>query len=128
VDYVVKAMWEVCKQNAPGESFHLVGDQETLHFDYSVGILDWLNITGPTFVDEEPTNLNRIESFYYKTVGKIFMPYATQDPIHFLTDNLTAVTTTANLTCPPIDTQNLQILLNYAKKHQFGLSMNGANV
>ncbi len=127
VDYVVKAMWEVCKQNASGDSFHLVGDQETMHFDYTEGILDWLNITGPTFVDEEPTNLNRVESFYYKTVGKIFMPYAIQDPIYFLTDNLTAVTTTANLTCPPIDRENLQILLNYAKKHQFGLSMNGAN-
>ncbi len=127
VDYVVKAMWAVCKQNAPGDSFHLVGDQETMHFDYTAGILDWLNITGPTFVDEEPTNLNRVESFYYKTVGKIFMPYAIQDPIYFLTDNLTAVTMAANLTCPPINDTNLRILLNYAKKHQFGLSMNGTN-
>ena len=127
VDYVVKAMWEVCKQNAHGESFHLVGDREALHFNYTADILEWLNITGPTFVDEEPTNLNRLESFYYKTVGKIFMPYAIQDPIYFLTENLTAVTTQANLTCPPIDHENLQILLNYAKKHQFGLSLSGAN-
>ena len=127
VDYAVKAMWEVCKQDAPGESFHLVGDQETLHFNYTACILDWLNITGPRFVDEPPTDLNRLESFYYKTVGKIFMPYATQDPIYFRTDNLTAVTTTANLTCPPIDDSNLRILLNYAKKHQFGLSLNGSS-
>lgn len=127
VDYVVKVMWEVCKQDAPGESFHLVGDRETLHLEYSAAILDWMNISGARFVDEPPMDLNRIESFYYKTVGKIFKPYATQSPINFLVDNLTAVTTTANLTCPPIDDTNLRILLNYAKKHQFGLSMNGAN-
>lgn len=127
VDYVAKAMVEVCLQNAPGESFHLVGDQETMHLDYTAGILESLNISGPRFVDTEPTNLNRIESFYYKTVGKIFMPYAIQDPIYFLTDNLTAVTQKANLTCPPIDRENLEILLNYAKKHQFGLSVNSAN-
>jgi len=122
VDYVVKAMLEICLQDAPGESFHLVGDQETLHLHYTAGILDSLNITGPQFVDDEPTNLNRLESFYYKTVGKIFMPYAIQDPILFSTANMDALMAQAELSCPPIDRENLRLLLDYGKRHHFGLS------
>lgn len=125
VDYVVKAMLEICLQDAPGESFHLVGDQETLHRHYTAGILESLNITGPQFVDNEPLDLNRIESFYYKTVGKIFMPYAIQDPILFSTANMDAIMAQANLKCPPIDRENLSLLLDYGKRHNFGLNGSG---
>jgi nucleoside-diphosphate-sugar epimerase len=125
VDFVVKGMVEICMQNAPGDSFHLANSQETPHELYTAVILDALNINGPQFVDKMPKNLNRLESFYYKTVGKLFMPYAIQEPINFLPTNTTHIFNNADLTCPAVDENDLYILLDYAKKQLFGLEPNG---
>ncbi|MCP5098587.1 MAG: hypothetical protein GY943_23805 [Chloroflexi bacterium] len=121
VDFVAKGMVQICMQHAPGEYFHLVCEQETPHDLYTAVILNALNITGVQFVDRMPDNLNRLESFYYKTVGKLFMPYAIQEPINFLTTNTVDVYKKGNIQCSSIDEQNLHALMNYAKKQMFGL-------
>ena len=122
-DYVAKAMYEVCMQDDPGESYHLTNPQVLSH-GYSIPkVLEIFNIRGLVLVDEMPENMNPLESIYYRTVGKIFTPYMKSESMHFDTSNLENVWKTANLTCPPIDKDNFKILLDYAKKYDFGLTI-----
>ena len=126
VDFVAKVMYQVCKKDLPGVYFHLVNNQETKNVLILEKIFELFNITGYEMVDTIPDNLNSLESFYYKTIGNVFNPYVTQKEIIFNTDNLQEMYTEQNLSCPEVDQTNLQILLDYAKSKNFGLTIKKA--
>lgn len=123
VDFAAKVLYQVCKQDIAGDYFHLVSDQETSHKLYLGKILEILNITGFSFVEGIPTDLNAFERFYYKTVDSVFTPYIHQKEINFNTDNLQELYAQQNLYCPVINEENLKILLGFAKTKNFGLVM-----
>ncbi|MFM2304711.1 MAG: hypothetical protein RLZZ135_2123 [Cyanobacteriota bacterium] len=122
-DYAAKVMYQVCTQKDPGESYHLVNNAETPHSLYFSSILDLFKIQGIDVSETIPTSLNRIESLYFKTVGKIYTPYITSAPMIFDTQNLSTVLKNSNLECPPVDRQNFGVLLEFAKNQDFGLTM-----
>ena len=126
VDFVAKMMYQVCKENLEGDYFHLVNNQETNNALTLKKIFELFNITGYKIVKSIPENLNSLESFYYKTIGNVFTPYVTQKEINFNTDNLQEIYAQQNLSCPAVDENNLQVLLNYAKSKNFGLTMKKA--
>lgn len=118
VDYAAKVMYEVCLNNCPDRSFHLANNEETLHKVYITEIMKFLNLKGREFVKKMPENLNRLEVFYYKTVGKIFTPYAAGRPIKF------EIITHKKMRCPKITYENFNLLLNYVQIKNFGLNKN----
>lgn len=122
VDYVAKVMYQVCIQNDPGEIYHLVNDQECPHSLYLNFMLNSFNIQGVKQVDNIPDDMNDMERLYYKTVGKQFTPYINAKPMLFSVENLKNVLAKASLRCPQIDKKALCILVDYAKKYDFGMT------
>ncbi|MCP4521319.1 MAG: NAD-dependent epimerase/dehydratase family protein [Cytophagales bacterium] len=122
-DFVSKILYQVCKQDIDGDYFHLVNNQETKHHFYLNEILKMLNITGCTFVDTLPQDLSPDEEFYYKTIGKILTPYIHQEEMNFDVSNLQSLYQDQKINCPEIDKKNFEILLNFAKSKNFGVTI-----
>ena len=121
VDYCAKIMYRICINNCRGNSYHLVNNQETPHSLLMPYILQLLNIGHECQVSSIPSDLNKKEAFYYKTVGKIFTPYADGAPMLFNVDNVEKILKKENLSCPQVGKKSLEILVNYAKEHNFGM-------
>ncbi len=120
VDYVAKAMYLVCDQEDPGDSYHLVSDSETPHRRYIPQLLDSIGVTGVTQVDTVPTGRNALEALYYRSVGALYTPYITCDPILFDSSNLQPLLRRAGLRCPRITPAALSSLMRYAMRRNFG--------
>lgn len=122
-DYVAKAMYQVCRQQDPGESYHLVNDQPTPNDLFITAVLESLNVSGIKVVAEVPDRMNPLESLYYRTVGTIYTPYITSEHMLFDTESIAGVLARADLHCPPVGRENLHVLMEYAKKCDFGLNI-----
>jgi len=120
-DYAAKLMFQVCVQNLPGKNFYLVNPIETPHDRYLLGMIKAFNINGVRWVSNIPNDQNRIEEFYYKTVGRIFTPYINATPNRFNDKNLRVMTKRQGLICPEISDINLKKLISYALTKRFGL-------
>lgn len=118
-DYAAKTMYEISVSNEQPGSFHLASTNELLHKTYFSQMLSTLNIQGIKFVDQIPTNLNNFEKFYYKTVGEIFTPYITSEPMLFDISNTHALGIGNEVF--NLSDQNFKELMTYSKKHYFGL-------
>ena len=123
VDFAAKVLYHVCKHDIEGTHFHLVNNNETSNTLYMSKMMEILNITGYEFVDDIPEDMNPLEKFYYKSLGRIFTPYFVQDEINFDTTNLKEFYEQQNLHCPEVDEENFQILIEYAKTRHFGLAV-----
>ena len=122
-DFVVKAMYEVCRQNDPGESYHLVNDEATPNEVFMAAVLESLNISGVRIVDRIPEKMTPLESLYYRTVGTMYTPYITSEPMLFATRRAWRRPCAGpSSTCPPADRGISSILMDFAKKCDFGLT------
>ncbi|OGU13832.1 MAG: hypothetical protein A2X61_07275 [Ignavibacteria bacterium GWB2_35_12] len=121
-DYAAKLLYYSSLDNLNEKNFHLVNDYDIPTNLAAKLILDTLNIQGYCFVEKEPEEKNKFEQFYYRTVGKIFTPYVIDPPLHYNNDNLKEIKKNYNLTCPEMNEGNFQKLLDYAKKHNFGIA------
>ena len=118
-DFAAKFIYEVCMKQLPGYSFHVVNTDETPNNVIFPFILSSLNIEGVERVDRVPTNpKNKLERFYYKTVGHIFTPYMTAETMLF---HNSGECNKLDITCPKVDADSLSILMSYAAKQNFGL-------
>ncbi len=122
VDYGAKLLYYSVNDNLKNKNFHLVNDFDISTHLATKMILDTLNIQGYSFVEKEPEVKNQFEKFYYRTVGKIFTPYIIDPPLHYNNDNLKGIIKDNNLVCPEMNETNFQKLLDYAKKHNFGIA------
>lgn len=122
VDFAAKIMYQVSMLGHDEESFYLTNKEEVSHRFYFFEMLNFIGIKGVEMVDRMPSNLNKAEDFYYKTVGKIYTPYITCPVMDFDTDNLKDLSTKIGLECPKIDRNNFLQLMIYAKEKNFGLS------
>jgi len=125
VDYVAKVMYQVCVQNDPNESYHLVNSEETPHEDYIGIMLKSLKVDGVKHVPNIPVKQNKMEKIYYKTTGSIFTPYISGPSMKFNTSNLDRVLNNSKIQCPPVDKKTFPILMEYALKHDFGIDIQG---
>ncbi len=124
VDFAAKAMYQVCLQNDPGQSYHLVNDQETPHAMHIPAMLNTVNVEGTSQCETIPVDLNETEAAYYRVLGKTFTPYMTSAPMDFDTDSIRSVLNKSRLRCPPVDAANFQVLMEFAKQHDFGVEHN----
>jgi nucleoside-diphosphate-sugar epimerase len=120
VDYAAKMMYQICEQNHPGESYHLVNDKITPHNFYIPQMLRAVGVAGVSQADRIPEDKNSLERLYYKSVGSVYTPYITCDAMHFDVSNLETVTRQAGLQCPAIDEAAFEKLMDYAMKYNFG--------
>ena len=121
-DYAAKVMYKVCIKKDSGEYYHLVNNQETPHDLYINLMLKTLNISGIKHADRIPNDKNNLEKLYYKTVGKVFTPYITSEPMLFDAGNLVNLLHKEELLCPAVDEKNFLVLMKYAKQYDFGLA------
>ncbi len=122
-DYSAKVLYRATFEDWEGDSFHLVNNEETPHKLYVSYILEAIGITGCSFVENEPIDKNKIERFYYKTVGKLFTPYTLNDPTTFNVSDMERYLQKSGLKCPKVDRNNLVKLIDFAKKKYFNLSV-----
>ena len=120
-DYAAKASIEIMsKEIIKYSSFHLVNTHET---EFIKPILKFLNIQGYSFVNEIPSELNKIEKLYYRSVGRLFNDYMQNEgEVYFNYDSLIE-SLNGNVVCPRINEDQLLVLLEYAKKNNFGLPL-----
>ena len=120
-DYAAKASIEIMsRSNIYYSSFHLVNTNET---EFIIPILEFLNIEGYTFVDSIPQTLNKTEKLYYKSVGRLFNDYMQNEGEQYFDCHSLMKSLDGKVDCPIVDRDNLQLLLSYAKKKNFGLSI-----
>ncbi len=121
VDFAAKIMYHACMLNDPNESYHLANKFETPHSLYTSIMLESINVIGIENVKSMPTNLNHLESLYYKSVGKILTPYIDQDPILFDVSSSENVCRNADILWPEINEDSFRDLMKYAKDRAFGI-------
>ncbi len=126
VDYVAKAVYQICTQDCAGNAFNLTSPAETSHHFYLDEMLRHLNITGVVHVASEPIQKNPLENLYYRTIGRIFNPYVAGLPMVFDTSNYDYIMERAGISCPPIDKFHFDYLMSYAKKKFFGILTSAA--
>jgi hypothetical protein len=122
-DYAAKAMYEICSRDNGTSSYHLVNECETPHSVYVPIMLETLNICGITTVQVMPTDMNRLEELYYKTVGKIYTPYVASESMLFDTTELKKILGSSGISCPEVDSKNFTALMQYAKSKNFGIQI-----
>nr|VFK27460.1 MAG: Male sterility protein [Candidatus Kentron sp. MB]VFK28613.1 MAG: Male sterility protein [Candidatus Kentron sp. MB]VFK74318.1 MAG: Male sterility protein [Candidatus Kentron sp. MB] len=118
VDYVAKGMMFTILDDSYNKSVHLVNNQETPHSLYIPLVERAVNASGAIHVDEEPKDKNIIERMYYRSVGKIFTPYIVSKSMFFDKSNMDVLP----LECPKVDEDSFNILMDYARSRNFGLS------
>jgi nucleoside-diphosphate-sugar epimerase len=121
-DYCAKVICQTIRQDAPGESYHLVNDRPVRNADFFRLMRDALRCEGIKPVRRVPMDMDRVEALYYKTVGGIFTPYVLSEPMFFDTSSVAPVLRQAGLACPPVDDTTFPVLMDYAKAHMFGLN------
>lgn len=123
VDYAAKMLYAACVDDGASSSYHLANSEEASHEEYIKWMFECINVTGFSFVREEPKDKAGIEKVYYRTVGRIFTPYIIGEPTHFKVDNLVELHKKTNANCPVIDRVNFMHLMNFAKQNNFGLKL-----
>jgi nucleoside-diphosphate-sugar epimerase len=122
VDYVAKAIYEVCLTGGRAGSYHVVNDRETPHRVLFPLILDALNVHGVHLTEGLPEDPNRQEALLYRTVGAVFGPYVEAGPMLFDTSSLAEALRSTGLRCPPVDARTFPMLMAYAREQAFGLT------
>lgn len=122
VDFVAKLTYLISIMSNSEESYHLVSKSETSHNFYFFEMLKAIGIKGVRMVDKTPEDKNRLEDFYYKTVGKIFSSYITCPSIDFDSANLDLICEEFGIYRPIIDKKNFSLLMEYAKEKKFGIT------
>jgi hypothetical protein len=119
-------MYQVCIQNADGDSFHLVHEQNILFKDFLAAASKAMNLSGVVQVSANQEDITDSERLYHNRVGAIFHPYLNSEPKFFDTTNLQEVRKKAALVCPPLDEQHIHYLMSYAMKKNFGINIQKA--
>ncbi len=123
VDYIAKIMYWAYILDAPFQSYNLVNKTDTKNQFYIKQMLDFLSITGIKNTNKKPEKLSKTEKMYYKHCGDIFEPYLTYENKKFDLKSIEWVGNKKNITCPELNKNNFNILLDYGKKYQFGLKI-----
>ncbi len=119
-DYAAKILYQVCiDEKLRPINYHLANPKDALHGEYIQWMLDFLKVKGCSFVAEVPKDLNEMEKFYYRTVGKILTPYIIGENMEFSVENLGEILN--KVKCPRINENNFKTLMEFAKQKGFGI-------
>jgi nucleoside-diphosphate-sugar epimerase len=120
-DYAAKMLYQIPIKNKYSGNYHLVNDIDIPYKLMIDTVLNSLKIKGYKIVSNEPKNKNRFEDFYYRTVGKIFTPYAVGNNIIYENDDVNKIAKELNIQIPKMTIDNFKLLINYAKNDYFGI-------
>jgi len=123
-DYGAKLLLLTSLNGNKENSYHLANETDFHVKTLLNNILGNLNISGHSFTYDEPDNKTQLEQLYYRSVGKIFTPYIIDPPLHYNNENLQGIIKEKKLKCPEMNETNFQKLLDFAKKHNFGIGRN----
>jgi len=121
-DYAAKVMYGCVEVEHKCIDYHLVSTNELNHYEYIPAMIKTLNIDGLSLVSDRPANLNRHEKLYYRTVGSIYTPYIENPPMLFDYDSMAEVCSNRNLPVNNVDIDQFNIMIEYAKKNNFGIT------
>jgi nucleoside-diphosphate-sugar epimerase len=124
VDYLVKLLYQICLQDTPGDSFHLVNEKNSNYRDFLAAAAEEMKITGVTAVSRMPVDQTFSEQLFYSRIGNLFEAYLNAPPKIFDTSNEQQVIRRAGLVCPEMDSDAVRKLIRYAIQKHFGLQMN----
>jgi hypothetical protein len=122
VDYCAKILQHACTAEVAPGSYHLANPCLTPHPAYVGAILERLAIRGFEFVSTPPSDPNDHERWYYRTLAPLFDIYVTPPPLLFERASVLPLEQSANVSCPPIGAPQLDVLLDYAVSHRFGIA------
>jgi nucleoside-diphosphate-sugar epimerase len=122
VDYCASILRHACMADVAPGSYHLANPSLTPHPAYVGAILERLAIRGFEFVGAPPGDPNDHERWYYRTLAPLFDMYVTPPPLLFDRASVLPLERSANVSCPPIGAPQLDILLDYAVGHRFGIA------
>jgi len=112
VDLAARLMWIACN-NSNETSFHLNNKYDVNNIQLLETILNALNIQGVQFVNKKPNDLNKTESLYYRSVGKVFTPYLLLDSVKFHDNNLNILAKEHSISFPKFNQKNINELVNF---------------
>ena len=121
-DFAAKAMYQVITQDDPGESYHVVSDEETPNALLIPLLLRGLGITRCELVERMPEHMSRLEALCYRSAVGSLLPYVCAEKVTFDTQSIRPVLERAGLVCPKIDGEALRALIAYATERNFGLA------
>lgn len=121
VDYAAKMIHRICADGHPDNHFHLANPVEMPPQLCIAASLGLLGISGVRTVETVPARQTTLERLYYRTAGALFTPYVTGASPRFNLDNTRDIARRHALACPPIDGSHLSIILEYAKRFDFGV-------
>jgi nucleoside-diphosphate-sugar epimerase len=128
VDYCAKILRHACMADVAAGSYHLANPSLTPHGAYISAIVERLAIRGFELVSSPPSDPNDHEIWYYRTLAPLFDMYVIPPPLRFGRESVLALERDANVTCPPVGGPQLDILLDYAIGHRFGLAAPGSGL
>ncbi|MEQ8704674.1 MAG: SDR family oxidoreductase [Phaeodactylibacter sp.] len=121
-DYAAKALVHICLQRPPSQAYHLASPGLTDNYDDLPGLLAFIKVSLPDFVEKMPADLTPLERVYYhRSVGKIYDPYISKPVPLFSLDSLHEQLPVDFPECPLVKGPALHALLEFAKQHDFGL-------
>ncbi len=123
VDYAARMIYLIATSDSKDVSFHVVNDVDIPTRTVVKIICRTMNIYNYSIVDEEPPDKNLLEEKYYRSVGKIFTPYILDPPLNYVTSNLEEIKSAGRVSCPLMDDDNFQKLIDYAKRYYFGIDV-----
>jgi len=82
VDIAAKCIM-YCHANPQLSVLNIVNPKRLMHSYYVGAVLEHFGIKNYEYVSEKPTDLNRFEKLYYKTVGGLFEQYITKADLNF---------------------------------------------
>jgi len=124
VDNAVKSIYHISNSSVKDVSFHVVSSENLSHEKYVSCVLRKMNIVGYKFVDNIPETFNNgVEALYYKTVGSIYTPYVIHKPIYFKNQNVMDLYNRRDLHLPRLNLSDFEVLLDFAKRANFGISL-----
>lgn len=122
-DYAAKALLQVCRSGTAEQDFHLVSPKESPNQMGIPLMFDFIKVALPPFQDSVPEQLSPLERLYYeKSVGRIYTPYITSNTMDFRVDSLLGNLPEGFPECPFVGPSQFVTLLEFARKHNFGIS------
>jgi nucleoside-diphosphate-sugar epimerase len=127
VDYCAKILRHACMVDVAPGSYHLANPSLTPHPAYVGAILERLAIRGFEFVSDPPGDPNDHERWYYRALAPLFDMYVTPPPLLFGRTSVLPLERSADVSCPSIGAPQLDVLLDYAVVHRFGIAASTQN-
>ena len=124
VDYAAKLIWSLCIKVKENGHYHISNNSELNNRHFLGEILKEINVDGVIFTSTRDSKhpLSADEALYNRHIGTSFTPYFTMPSTQFCTKNCDELKNSLGLSGVSFTPLLLKQLLDYAKRHNFGMT------